>query len=245
VPHNQKTPDLVALLKTSPVFASLPEPHLRELAGKARIETYADRTLLCQRGEYPEYIRYVVSGGIDMVLSTPDGGYSSLPIFQGRWSSWLGCMGAEPLVHDMWSTAPASYLALPCRDVQKAVADQPAAMRLVIEEIGVLTRFLTGCVLSFAAYGPEKRIVYLLLLASSEACSLTEEGRPAAVTQTHISQFGFGSRQRVSRLLRGLADKGLIEMRYGGVSVPSRARLVAYLADDAPALRDAIFGSRR
>lgn len=240
-----KSPDMLATLKTSPVFASLSDAQLRELAGKARAEHYAERTLLTQRGEMPTHIRYVVSGGIDMVLTTPDGGYSSLPIFQGRWSSWLGCMGMEPIVHDMWSTAPATFVALPCRDVQKVVSENPEAMRQVIEEIGVLTRFLTGCVLSFAAYGPEKRIVYLLLLASSDAVSLTAEGRPTAVTQTHISQFGFGSRQRVSRLLRGLADKGLIEMKYGGVVIPSRARLVAYLADDAPALRDAIFGRPR
>jgi CRP-like cAMP-binding protein len=228
-----KSVDVHAVLRQSRVFACLSEAQRRELAGKARVEHFADRTLLALRGEMPEYVRYVVSGGIDMVLSTPDGGYSSLPIFQGRWSSWLGCMGAEPIVHDMWSTAPASYVAIPCRDVQKAIGGNAEAMRQVIEEIGVLTRFLTGCVLSFVAYGPEKRIAYLLLLASSVACSLTEEGRLVAVTQTHISQFGFGSRQKVSRLLRGLAEKGLIEVKYGGVAIPSRARLQKFIADTA------------
>ncbi len=69
-----------------------------------------------------------------------------------------------------------------------------------------------------------------LLLASSDAVALAREGHAAPVTQTHISQFGFGSRQRVSRLLRGLADKGLIEMKYGGVVIPSRLRLEAFLA---------------
>jgi CRP-like cAMP-binding protein len=226
-----KSIDVHALLRQSRVFACLDDAQRRELAGKARVEHYSDRTLLALRGEMPEYVRYVVNGGIDMVLSTPDGGYSSLPIFQGRWSSWLGCMGAEPIVHDMWSTAPARYVAIPCRDVQKAIGDNAQAMREVIEEIGVLTRFLTGCVLSFCAYGPEKRIAYLLLLASSVACSLTEEGRHVAVTQTHISQFGFGSRQRVSRLLRGLAEKGLIELKYGGVTIPSRARLQKFIAE--------------
>jgi CRP-like cAMP-binding protein len=87
--------------------------------------------------------------------------------------------------------------------------------------------------LSFAAYGPEKRLVYLLLLASSSACAITREGRATPVTQTHISHFGFGSRQRVSRLLRGLAEKGLIEMRYGGVAIPSRARLEKFIETNA------------
>ena len=97
----------------------------------------------------------------------------------------------------------------------------------MIEHVGEWTRFLTGWMLSFSAFSPEKRLAYLLLLAFSSAC----EGAPTALTQTHISQFGFGSRQKVSRLLRGLADKGLLAMRYGAVVIPSRARLEDYIAD--------------
>ena len=229
-----KLPDVIAVLKSCSVFATLGEAQLRELAGKARVERYSERTLLTLRGETPEYLRFIVQGSADLVLSTADGGYSSLPMFEGRWATWLGCFSAEPLVHDLWSSSPAVYVALPCRDVQKAVCNNPEALRQVIEHVGEWTRFLTGWMLSFAAYGAEQRIVYLLLLASSHACAIAKEGEPAAVTQTHISQFGFGSRQKVSRLLRGLSDKGLIEMKYGGVVIPSRARLEDYIAEDKP-----------
>ncbi len=235
---NNKSIDAFGILKRCPVFATLTDTQLRELAGKARVEHFTERTLLTLRGEMPDHIRFIVSGSIDLVLSTSEGGYSSLPIFEGRWATWLGCFGAEPLVHDLWSSINATCVAFPCRDVKKAVANNPEALREVIEQIGDWTRFLTGWMLSFAAYGPEKRLVYLLLLASSDACGITQEGHPTALTQTHISQFGFGSRQKVSRLLRSLAEKGLVEMRYGGVAIPSRARLHAYLADDTlPATR--------
>jgi CRP-like cAMP-binding protein len=231
---NSKAIDILAILKSCSVFATLTESQQRELAGKGRIENYSERTLLTLRGELPEYIRFIVSGSIDLVLSTAEGGFSCLPMFEGRWATWLGCFGSEPLVHDLWSSNNATYVALPCRDVQKAVDNNADALREVIEQVGEWTRFLTGWMLSFAAYGPEKRLVYLLLLASSDACGITQEGQPAAVTQTHISQFGFGSRQKVSRLLRSLADKGLISMRYGGVIIPSRAKLQAYIAEDNP-----------
>ncbi len=231
---SSKSPDVLAILKSCSVFATLNDVQLREIAGKARIEQYSERTLLTMRGELPDYIRFIVSGSIDLVLSTEEGGYSSLPMFEGRWATWLGCFGSEPLVHDLWSSAPATFVAFPCRDVQKAIANNADALREVIEHVGEWTRFLTGWMLSFAAYGPEKRLVYLLLLASSNACAIAREGQPAAVTQTHISQFGFGSRQKVSRLLRGLADLGLIEMKYGGVVIPSRARLEKYISDTRP-----------
>ncbi|MCI4678858.1 Crp/Fnr family transcriptional regulator [Rhodoblastus acidophilus] len=229
---NGKSIDILGVLKSCSVFATLTEAQRRELVGKARIEHYSERTLLTLRGELPDHIRYIASGSIDIVLSTAEGGFSSLPMLEGRWATWLGCFGSEPLVHDLWSSNNATYVAIPCRDVNKAVANNPEALLEVIEHVGEWTRFLTGWMLSFAAYGPEKRLVYLLLLASSDACAITQEGQETAVTQTHISQFGFGSRQKVSRLLRGLADKGLIEMRYGAVIIPSRARLHAYIADD-------------
>jgi CRP-like cAMP-binding protein len=135
---------------------------------------------------------------------------------------------------DLWSSANATLVAIPARDVLRLVGANPQALLEVIELIGEWTRLLTGWALSFAAYAPEKRLVYLLLLASSDAVAVAREGRPAPVTQTHISQFGFGSRQRVSRLLRGLAEKGLIEMKYGGLMIPSRARLEAYLSQETP-----------
>jgi CRP/FNR family transcriptional regulator, cyclic AMP receptor protein len=232
VKMNKKNLDVFALLQSCDVFAPLGAAQLRELSGKARIERYSEPTLLTMRGEMPDRIRYIVSGSIDLVLSTEDGGFSSMPMFEGRWATWLGCFGSQPLVHDLWSSHGATYVAFPCRDVQRVVNSNAASLRAVLEHVGEWTRFLTGLLLSFAAFGPEKRLVYLLLLASSSACAITKEGKPAAVTQTHISQFGFGSRQKVSRLLRGLADKGLIEMKYGGVTIPSRAKLEAYIAGE-------------
>ena len=229
---SSKAIDILSILNGCSVFATLKEPQLRELAGKARIEHYSERTLLTLRGELPEHLRYVVSGSIDLVLSTPDGGFSSVPLIEGRWATWLGCFGSEPLVHDLWSSTNATYVAIPCREIIRMAGNNPETLREVIEQVGGWTRFLTGSILSFAAYGPEKRLAYLLLLASTESFSITREGQATALTQTHISQFGFGSRQKVSRLLRGLADKGLIEMRYGGVIIPSRARLQAFIADD-------------
>lgn len=196
------------------------------------MEHYHERTLLTDREDRPEYLRYVVHGSIDYVLSTAEGGFSYLPILPGKWMSWIGVFGTAPMMCDLWSSANATLVAIPARDLLRLVGGNPSALLAVVDMVGEWTRLLTGWALSFAAYGPEKRLVYLLLLASSDAVALAKEGQAAPVTQTHISQFGFGSRQRVSRLLRSLADKGLIEMKYGGVVIPSRARLEAYLSED-------------
>ena len=229
-----KSIDLNELMESSKVFRHVTEQQRRELCGKARIEHYHERTLLTERDDWPEYLRYVVSGSIDLVLSTADGGYSSLPILPGKWVTWLGVFGAAPMLCDLWSSANATLVAIPVRDVQRLISGNAPALLDVVHLVGQWTYFLTGWALSHGAYGPEKRLVYLLLLASSDEVGLFREGRPAPVTQTHISYFGFGSRQRVSRLLRSLAEKGLIEMKYGGVLIPSRALLEVYLATENP-----------
>jgi len=229
-----KSIDVASLIRACRVFGRLTEQERRELCGKARIEHYHDRTLLTERDDRPEYLRYVVEGSIDYTLSTAEGGVSYLPILPGKWMSWVGVLGTAPMMCDLWSSANATLVAIPARDVLRMVGANPAALLEVVDLIGEWTRLLTGWALSFAAFGPEKRLVYLLLLATSDSVALAREGQAAPVTQTHLSQFGFGSRQRVSRLLRGLADKGLIEMKYGGVVIPSRARLEGFLVGETP-----------
>jgi CRP-like cAMP-binding protein len=229
-----KTIDVAGLIESCSAFRHLTEQQRRELCGKARIEHYHERTLLTAREDRPEYLRYVVSGSIDLVLSTAEGRYSSLPILPGKWATWLGVFGAAPMLCDLWSSANATLVAIPVRDVQRLIGASAPALLEVLNLVGQWTRFLSGWALSHGAYGPEKRMVYLLLLASSDEVGLVQEGRPAPVTQTHISYLGFGSRQRVSRLLRGLAEEGLIEMKYGGVLIRSRAQLERFLAEDPP-----------
>lgn len=228
-----KTIKVAEAIESCSVFAALTEAQRHELAMKARHEHFSKRALLSQRGEKLEYLRYVVSGSADLALSTSDGRYASLPLFQGMWATWLGCMSGKPPVHDLWSSANAHFIALPCRDIHRLVASNPAALLAVIQSVGEWTRLLTGWVLSYSAYGPEKRLIYMLLLASSGDVGPTQAGQRAALTQANISQFGFGSRQKVSRLLHGLARQGLIRVGYGAVTIPSRARLQAFLDDDA------------
>lgn len=217
------------------VFAALSEAERRELTTKARVEHFPERAMLSHRGEKPEYLRYVLSGSAELALSTSDGNFASLPLFHGMWATWIGCMSGKPPVHDLWCSANAHFIALPCRDIHRIVSANPIALLAVIELIGEWARLLTGWVLSYSAYGPEKRLIYMLLLASSGEVGPPEAGLRAALTQANISQFGFGSRQKVSRLLHGLDKKGLIRVGYGAVTIPSRARLQAFLDDEPEA----------
>ena len=49
-----------------------------------------------------------------------------------------------------------------------------------------------------------------------------------ALTQDRLAAMGLGTRQRVARLLRALAGRGLVEPGYGMLRIPSVPRLEAF-----------------
>jgi CRP-like cAMP-binding protein len=220
--------DVLANLEHSEVFRLLPAEVLREVAVMARMERYHERTLLVPLGHVPEHIRYVISGSVDLTLSSADGRMASLPILPGQWATWLGCFSSSPVPHEIWSSKSAVFLAFPNHVVRKVVSSEPRAMLEVIEKICYTLRFLIAWTLSATAFSAEKRLAYLLLVASSGSAQTAPEAE-AAITQTQLAQLGFGSRQRVGRLLLNLKKHNLIDMKYGCIIIPSRENLKAFI----------------
>lgn len=215
--------------RSSAVFEKLPTDAVRELFAKGRIERYATRSLLVAQGIVPDHFRYVLEGHNDLTLSTPGGRYTTLPITSGQWATWLGCFSDRPLQHEMWSCKGAVHFALPRQAVRAAVDVSPEALLAVIEHIGETTRFLVAWTLGATLLAPEKRLAFLLLAAIGRETLSSAGEHEASLTQEQIGHLGFGSRQRVGRLLQALEAEGLVETRYGAILVPSRERLNAYV----------------
>ncbi len=223
-----KDADPLQVLRSCTVFAGLDETSLRGLAVLARRETHAQRTLLVANRSTPRHLRYVVRGRVDLTLISDDGRAASLPAGPGKWATWLGCFHPAPIEHEMWSAPGSEYLAFPAAAVRKAVESDPLALMAVIRLIGDTTRLLIGWALASTLFTPEKRVAYALLaIVGSQRAN--EAAAPMRITQEQIGQMGLGTRQRVSRILKALADKGLVELSYGSVSVASVERLAAFI----------------
>lgn len=219
-------PDILSILRNCAVFASLDEARLRELAGAARMEAFANRTLLVANRTIPDVVRFVVRGRVDLTLNTEDGRAASLPVGPGRWATWLGCFHPVAIEHEMWSAPDSLYVAFPAALVRRAVENNPQALKVVIRLIGDTTRLLIGWALASTLFTPEKRVAYALLAIGE---GLAKSGAAIRITQEQIGQMGLGTRQRVSRILHGLAERGLVEVRYGSVTVPAPDRLAAFI----------------
>lgn len=227
-----KDTDPLEVLRSCTVFAGLDETALQALAGLARREKHSQRTLLVANRTTPQHLRFVVRGRVDLTLVSDDGRGASLPAGPGKWATWLGCFHPAPIEHEMWSASGSEYLAIPAAAVRKAVENDPRALKAVIGLIGDTTRLLIGWALASTLFTPEKRVAYALL-AIVGGQKANEAAAPMRITQEHIGQMGLGTRQRVSRILKALADKGLVELSYGSVGVASVERLAAFIFGSA------------
>lgn len=216
------------ILRSCAVFAHLEEASLSGLAKLARREVHSQRTLLVANRSTPQHLRYVVRGRVDLTLVSDDGRAASLPAGPGKWATWLGCFHPAPIEHEMWSAAGSEYLAFPAVAVRKAVENNPRALMEVIRLIGDTTRTLIGWALASTLFTPEKRVAYALMaIVGSQKAN--EAATPMRITQEQIGQMGLGTRQRVSRILKALADRGLVELSYGSIGVVSAERLASFI----------------
>lgn len=214
------------ILQENPAFAALPADRLERLAALARTEIYRERTLLSARGEPPQRLWYVAAGAVDLTLSSPDGEIARLPITAGYWATWAGCFGSTPPLFDFWSSKSATLVAFPRAEVVAAVRDNPAALRQIVDFLSENVTTFTAWILSATIFSAERRLAYVLLVLSAR--NRESATREAVVTREQLGMLGLGTRQRVSRLLNGLAERGLVELREGRVLIPSREKLDGY-----------------
>ena len=217
------TPDPLLVLKSNAAFRLLSPEELVRLASTAKVERYQERTLLVERGKTARHIWFVSSGSVDLTLTSADGGIARLPITPGHWATWAGCFGSEPLLFDFWSSKSATLVAFSRTEILSAVAKNPDALLQVIEYLSENVAVSAAWILSATIFSAEQRLAYLLLVLSARFSAANSES--TAITQEQLGMLGLGTRQRVSRLLRSLASRGLVEICDGRIVIPSRGRL--------------------
>ena len=130
-----------------------------------------------------------------------------------------------PLPHDLWSSPSSLFVAFPKTLVRAAVNSNPDALIDAVDIIGRSLRALMGWHFAVTLASDEQRLAQLLVHLGERNCEAHADRSTAAITHEQIAQLGLGSRQRVARLLKELERRGLIEKRYGSVSIRSLSRL--------------------
>lgn len=217
------------VLRSTAVFEPAPDAELRVLAAHARVERVDAETVLCAAGEHLDSLRYIRAGSVRAALTTAGGaGATSPPIMPGGWATWPGVFYSPPPPYDLVAGAGSQFFVFPRTRVLSLADAYPLICRRVIDELSLGVRAITSLMLSTGAENGERALARAILAAASLVTPPQEGPVRLAITKEDVGRLGFGSRQRVSRLLQSLTAAGVTRARYGVIEVPSLLRLEAY-----------------
>ncbi len=217
---------VVDLLKTSPVFGGIPDDEIVRLATLARQDYFPDRTLLIPADTQPDQVWYVLEGNVQTGIFSQSGKPASLPpIASGEWMPWMGCFLDTPVSHEYWCDAQSRLLSLPTKTVRMLAQRHPQIYLEALKTVGGRLNRMMSWYLASRLLVPEKQLAYLL-------AGLYPAGQMDPITLTlsleQIAAMGFGTRQRVARILARLEKRGLLKRGFKSVSIFSRRDLVRF-----------------
>lgn len=117
-------------------------------------------------------------------------------------------------------------------DIEPALREQPALATSLLRLLGCKNHFLVRKLTRFASADPQERVLELLArVARLDAPGATSAAAPPAVELTHeqIASMMALSRVTVTRALKSLAARGLLETALGRVHIRDRQAVLALL----------------
>ena len=217
---------IIDLLKKSSVFSDIPDDEISRLAILARQEYFPDRTLLIPVDTEPEQIWFVIEGNVQTGIFSQAGKPASLPpITSGQWTPWIGCFLDAPLPHEYWCEARSRLFSLPTKAIRASAQRYPQIYREALKTVSARLNAMMSWFLASRLLDPEKQLAYLL-------AGLYPVGQPDPFQLTlsleQIAAMGFGTRQRVSRILARLEKRGLLTRGFKSVLIFNRHELVKF-----------------
>ena len=206
--------DILALLKQIPIFAGFGEDALQRLAARSLLRTYAAGHLLFSTGEPCRGLYIVSSGRVRIYRTSPAGReqvlhvegpgrpVAELPLFDG------GGYPASAV------TEVESRLAfVPRAEFEALYRNNPDVADAVIRELGKRLRHLVHVTETLAFRDVAARLASYLAQYAEEHGARTSEGIEIVLDRTReeLSQELGTARESVSRALKQLAEKGLIQ----------------------------------
>ncbi len=213
-PTESLTPD--ELIRASPWFSNLPDEALEQLVSAAGFKDLSVGSYIYEQGRPTREIFCVVSGRVRVSLLSPNGQEFALVEREpGTWFGEPGLVDDEGRVIEATVIEPTRLLIIP-RDVVLSVGERYPRMyeNLFRYSQGIL-RSLHELIGGILFYPLKARVAGRLLHLCQEHGQPMDGGLllDIKVSQNDFARLALGSRQRVNRVFRDWANRGLVEIR--------------------------------
>ena len=213
------------VLRRVPLFSDLSEADLQRFAEVAREREYPKNSVILFEDDPGDALYIVSSGQVKVVLIGEDGREVILSVLgDGDFFGEMALIDDEPRSAHVIAMKDSQLLVLRRDDFQAQVEQHPKIalklLRVLVERLRRADEKIGGLVL----LDVNGRVARLLL-------DMADEGGSARITRrlTHhtIAQMIGSSRETVSRAMRELVDRGLIEVSRREIVVKAREALEA------------------
>lgn len=206
--------DPSSILRHIPLFASFGEEALLRLASRSVTRTYAPGHVLFTTGETCRGLYIVESGRVRIFRTSPTGReqvlHSEGP---GRAIAELPLLDGGPYPASAVTEVESRLVFIPRDEFEALYRDNPDVAVAIVHELGRRLRHLVHVTETLAFRDVAARLALYLAEVAERSGRQTENGTEILLDRTHEElSFELGTaRESVSRALKQLTQKGLIE----------------------------------
>lgn len=220
--------DVAELIAGSGVFADLSAEESRELAAVASSRELAAGQTLFMEGDTGETLYVVAGGTVKLTVTSSDGREMLLAVLQPPDSfGELSLIDGGPRSATATAVNATTLVTLGRAELLRALHAQPALVDGMLRSIGSLARRLSDQAADLVFLDVQGRVAKMLLSLAER--SGEQNGEAVTITmplpQGEMAEMVGVSRQSYNQALRRLADRGLISLSDGQVTVVDEAAL--------------------
>jgi CRP-like cAMP-binding protein len=210
------------------LLASLDEEERRRVLAAARRRAYDRGDVVVHEGDPSDSLHLVAAGRLAVRVSTSDGENATINLLgPGDYFGELSLLEGSPPVRSATVVAleRAETLSLSAGEFRELRRRHPAANQLLLFLMARRVEELSARLLEAMYDGLDRRVHRRL----AELAELYGEGRRGPVvvplTQEHLAELVGGTRPSVNQVLQRLAERGVVELGRGRVTVVDRDAL--------------------
>lgn len=205
-----------ALLQSIPLFAGLTEAQLDHIAKMAIRRKVPRHSTIVHVGDCIDALYVIVSGGVKVLNRDADGREVILTLLgAGECFGEMGLIDGAPRSADVVTNENCELLVIAKTDFKRALAENVDLCLNIMKSLVLRLREANRKIESLALMDVYGRVARLLLEMSEEVDGLKVVRKK--VSKQDIAKMIGASREMVSRVMKDLGLRGLIEETDGGV----------------------------
>lgn len=222
----------IAVLRTMPIFADLPEKDLTVLAEDLRLKEFAKDDIIFRQGDESREVYFVRRGRVRIYKISPGGNETSIAIFSTNdVIGELAAIDQQPRSASAKAITPVAVLAMSQERFLMTLQTVPRFGLGLARMLAHKLRWTSAYAESVAQFDAAGRLLHIILLHNEQYGEEQEAGKRYLVdmglNQSDLASMVGARREWVNRILSEWRRRGLLEFDNGVITILDLPRVRA------------------